>query len=37
MYIYTMKYYSVIKNNNFMKFICKWLEIENIILNEKFN
>ena len=33
-YIYTMEYYSVIKNNNFMKFVGKWMELENIILSE---
>jgi len=30
-YIYTMEYYSAIKNNAFMKFIGKWLELENIL------
>ena len=34
LYIYTMEYYSAIKNNEFMKFLGKWLELENIILNE---
>ena len=33
-YIYTMKYYSAIKNNEFMKFLGKKLELENIILSE---
>jgi len=33
-YIYTMEYYSPIKNNDFMKFIGKWMELENIILSE---
>jgi hypothetical protein len=33
-YIYTMEYYSIIKNNNFMKFTGKWMELENIILSE---
>ena len=33
-YIYTMEYYSAIKNNEFMKFVGKWLELENIILSE---
>ena len=33
-YIYTMEYYSIIKNNNFMKFTGKWMEIENIILSK---
>ena len=34
MYIYTMGYYSATKNNEFMKFLGKWLELENIILSE---
>ena len=33
-FIYTMEYYSAIKNNEFMKFLGKWLELENIILSE---
>jgi hypothetical protein len=33
-YIYTMKYYSAIKNNDFMKFAGKWMQLENIILSE---
>ena len=33
-YIYTMKYYSAIKNNEFMKFVDRWMELENIILSE---
>ena len=33
-YIYTVEYYSAIKNNNFMKFAGKWMELENIILSE---
>jgi hypothetical protein len=33
-YIYTMKYYSAIKNDEFMKFLGKWIEPENIILSE---
>jgi hypothetical protein len=32
--IYTMEYYSPIKNNEFMKFLGKWIELENIILCE---
>jgi hypothetical protein len=27
--IYTMEYYSTIKNNDFMKFTGKWMELEN--------
>jgi hypothetical protein len=34
LYIYTMEYYSAIKNNEFMKFLGKWMELENIILSE---
>jgi hypothetical protein len=33
-YIYTMGYYSAIKNNEFMKFLGKWMELENIIPSE---
>jgi len=33
-YIYTREYSSSIKNNDFMKFIGKWNELENIILNK---
>jgi hypothetical protein len=33
-YIYTMEYYSAIKNNEFMKFIGKWMNLEYIILSE---
>jgi hypothetical protein len=33
-YIYTMEYYSVIKNSEVMKFLGKWMKIENIILSE---
>ena len=33
-YIYTMEYYTGIKNNDFMKFLGKWIELENIILSE---
>jgi hypothetical protein len=29
-----MEYYSAIKNNDFMKFAGKWIELENIILSE---
>jgi hypothetical protein len=31
-YIYTMEYYSAIRNNEIMKFIGKWIELENVIL-----
>jgi hypothetical protein len=33
-YIYTMEYFSAIKNNEFMKFLCKWMDLEDIILSE---
>jgi hypothetical protein len=33
-YIYTVEYYSAIKNNEFMKFLGKWMDLEDIILNE---
>ena len=33
-YIYTMEYYSAIKNNEFMKFLAKWMDLEDIILSE---
>ena len=33
-YIYTMNYYTAIKNNEFIKFLGKWMELENIILSE---
>jgi hypothetical protein len=33
-YIYTIEYYSAIKNNQFMKFLGKWMDLEGIILNE---
>ena len=33
-YIYTVEYYSVVKINNVLKFICKWLKLEETILSE---
>jgi hypothetical protein len=33
-YIYTMEYYSAIKSNEFMKFLDKWMDLEDIILSE---
>ena len=33
-HIYTTEYYSVIKNNEFMKFLGKCMELENIILSK---
>jgi hypothetical protein len=32
-YIYTMKYYTGIKNNEFRKFLDKWMHLEAIILS----
>jgi hypothetical protein len=32
--IYTMEYYSAIKNNEFMKFLGKWMDLASIILSE---
>jgi hypothetical protein len=32
-YIYTMEYYSAIKNNEVMKFLGKWMYLEDIILS----
>jgi hypothetical protein len=33
-YIYTMEYYLAIKNNEFMKFLRKWVDLEDIVLSE---
>jgi hypothetical protein len=33
-YIYTMEYYSAIKNNEFLKILGKWKYLEDIILSE---
>jgi hypothetical protein len=33
-YIYTMEYYSAIKNNEFMKFLDKWMDLEDITLSD---
>ena len=33
-YIYTMDFNSAIKNNEFMKFLDKWIYLEDIILSE---
>ena len=32
--IYTMEYYSAMNNNEFMKFLGKWMDLEGIILSE---
>jgi hypothetical protein len=34
-YTYTKEYYSAIKNNELMKFLGKWMELESIILSEE--
>jgi hypothetical protein len=31
---FTLEYYSAIKNNEFMKFLGKWMDLEGIILSE---
>ena len=33
-YIYSIEYHSDIKTNEFIKFLGKWMELENIILSE---
>ena len=33
-FIYTMEYYSAIKNEDILNFAGKWMELENIILSE---
>jgi hypothetical protein len=33
-YIYTMEYYSATKNNEFIKFLGKWMDLDDIILSE---
>jgi hypothetical protein len=33
-YIYTVEYYTAIKNNEFMKFLGKWMDLKDIILTE---
>jgi hypothetical protein len=32
---FTQLYYSATKNNDFLKFLGKWMELENIILSEE--
>ena len=32
--IYTMEYYSAIKNVEFIKFFGKWMDLENIIMSD---
>jgi hypothetical protein len=33
-YLYKMEYFSTVKNDEFMKFLGQWLELENITLSE---
>jgi hypothetical protein len=33
-YISTMEYYSAIKNNEFMKFLGKWMDLQDITLSK---
>jgi hypothetical protein len=33
-YIYIMEYYAAIKNNELMKFLGKWMDLEDIILSD---
>jgi hypothetical protein len=33
-FIYTVEYYSAIKNADFTNFVGEWVELENIILSE---
>jgi hypothetical protein len=34
LYLYTVEYYSAMKNNEIFSFAGKWMELENIILSE---
>jgi hypothetical protein len=33
-YLYAMEFYSAMKKNEFLSFVSKWMELENIILSE---
>ena len=33
-YIYTTDYYIAVKNNDILKFVGKWMGLENIVLHE---
>jgi hypothetical protein len=33
-YIYTVEYYVTVKNKEFMKFLDKWMDLEDTILSE---
>ena len=32
--IYTLEYYSAVKNNDILNFACKWMEVEKTTLSE---
>ena len=32
--VYTLEFYSAVKNNDILNFACKWMEIENALLSE---
>ena len=32
--IYTLEFYSVVKNNDILNLACKWMETENALLSE---
>ena len=32
--IYTLEFYSAVKNNDILNFACKWMDIENALLSE---
>jgi hypothetical protein len=34
-FIYTVEYYSAIKNEDILNFAGKWMELENIILSDR--
>ena len=34
MYIYTVEYYSAIKNNKILPFVATWMDLESILLSE---
>jgi hypothetical protein len=33
-YLYTIEFYAAMKKNELLSFASKWMELENIILNE---
>ena len=35
LYLYTMKYYSAIKNDKIMSFAATWVELESLILTKR--